>query len=749
MINSKQPASAGYSQIPRQFLQAGPGGSSALAISITPKEIFDIFRRHLFLIISLTVAGAVIGVGLWFVLSIVAPKYTAKTYIEVLHPGQFDPTVIGTPLASKDIAYEFRSSKAALIKQQSTLQELIRRDAIRETKWFKKFGNDVIEIIDDLDKHLGVFPDRNSNYISISMTCGGAEEAALIVNQMVDLFVRSQQTTAEAGIGQKLMDLSQEENGLRDKLRNVNSSLSDIRRSTGLTQLEGAEENFHHTITQKLGALELEKMKLEADIEQVRASVTNYEQRKVSDEIVQRDTENDPVVIGLIQRISALESELARRLTNLGENHREVQQLREVLRQTMAEKDTRSNFKAQQIRDSDVTTVKDQYAVMSNRLAKLEELRSQTEKDQRDLDSTKATYDQLVSDREEAKNKLFSVQEQISKYNLIKQGTEAAKVKPVGLAPPPLEMSSPRLLIFAPGGTFLGFLLGIGLAFLIELLNDLLRTPSDVMKFVNVPLLGMVTHKDLDDSTKDADMWKIVRQSPFSMIGECYRRFRTNLKVSSDSDAQRVIFVTSGNAGEGRTTVAVNTATTFAAEDKRVLLIDANFRRPSSYKIFPNSDGHHAKTEKNGKGLSGCLTGSCSVAEIIRPTGIDGMDVIDSGILPANPAELLGGGRMAELIRYAKEHYDRVIIDGPPILVSDAKALASQADGTVLVFNASITRRGTAKRIVRELREVNTNILGAVLIGVRVLKGGYFREMFESYEEYQNLHKTQRTPQVS
>jgi Mrp family chromosome partitioning ATPase len=96
---------------------------------------------------------------------------------------------------------------------------------------------------------------------------------------------------------------------------------------------------------------------------------------------------------------------------------------------------------------------------------------------------------------------------------------------------------------------------------------------------------------------------------------------------------------------------------------------------------------------------------------------------------------------MIELIKYAQEHYDRVIIDGPPMLVSDAKALASQADGTILVFNAAITRRGTAKRIVRELKENNTNVLGAVLVGVRLLKGGYFHELLESYTEYQVAQK--------
>ena len=306
MINNKQPTPT-HGQVARSSSPGAFGVSTGSAMSITPKEMLDILRRHLFLIISLTIMGTVVGVGLWFILKTIAPKYTARTYIEVLSPGQSDPTIIGTPLASKDIAYEFRSSKAALIKQQSTLQELIRRDTIRETKWFKKFGNDIIKIIEGLEDHLGVFPDRNSSYISISMTCGDPEEAAIIVNQMVDLFVKSQQTTAEAGIGQKLGELNQQENELRDKLRSLTNSLSDIRRSTGLTQLEGAanEGTFHHTITQKLASLEIEKMKLEADIEQVRANVASYEERKISDEIVQRDTENDPVVIGLIQRIAS------------------------------------------------------------------------------------------------------------------------------------------------------------------------------------------------------------------------------------------------------------------------------------------------------------------------------------------------------------------------------------------------------------------------------------------------------------
>jgi succinoglycan biosynthesis transport protein ExoP len=719
----------------RQIPRMAPMQQNAMAL--TPKEILDIFRRHIPLMVILTIIGAIAGGALWFIMAKYRPRYTAKTYVEVLSPGKADPTVIGSaPLANKDIAYEFRFSKAALIKQQSMLDQLIRRDKIRETKWFKSFNNDVVKIMDDLDDYLVATADRNSNYILISMTCGDAEEAALIVNQTVDLFIRSQQSSAEEDVGAKLRDLQAQETAFRNKLASINNTLADIRRSSGITQLEmtGNDTNFRHTVTQKLANLEIEKSKLEADIEEIRASVANYEERNLKSEVVQRTTETDAVVLALIEKITAYEAELARKLTNLGENHREVQKLREVLRQTIAEKDARIAAKAQQIRDSDVTLARDQFAVLTNRLAKLEELRAQTENEQRDLDTTRALYDQQVADREETKAKLFETQEQINKYNLLKQDAETAKVKAMGLAPAPLKMSSPIIYVYVPAGTFLGFMLAVGLAFLIEFMNDLLRTPRDVMKYAGVPLLGMVVHKNIDAVTRKADMWKAVRQLPFSMLSECYRQFRTNLKLTAGSDGQKVIFVTSGNAGEGRTTVAANLAATFAAEGDKVLIIDSNFRRPCIDKIF---GGSAEELEMNSRGLSDYLLGHCDIQAVIRHTDMADTDVITSGALPANPAELLGGQRMRELLDYARKNYDRVVIDGAPMLVSDAKALAAQADGTILVFNTAITRRGTAQRIVRELKDVNTNVLGAVLIGVRVLKGGYYHELLESYHKYQ------------
>ncbi len=283
----------------------------------------------------------------------------------------------------------------------------------------------------------------------------------------------------------------------------------------------------------------------------------------------------------------------------------------------------------------------------------------------------------------------------------------------------------------------LGLMLGAGLAFAIELLNDLLRSPSDIAKHLRMPLLGAIYHSDEDDDLEDVDLCHVVRQAPYSIMSESYRQFRTNLQLSDPTKKYKILFITSGGAGDGKTSVAVNLISTFIAEGKKVLLIDSNFRRPSSTIMFPRMETDGSIPEHADYGLSNYLMGQCSCEEVIRPGGLTGLDIVDSGPLPSNPAEILGGANMKNLLDKSREIYDYVIIDGPPLLLTDAKTLASIVDGTIVVFNTEITKRGTAQRTMRELRRIKANVVGSVLIGVRSMKGGYFEEKIKLYQEYQ------------
>jgi capsular exopolysaccharide synthesis family protein len=287
---------------------------------------------------------------------------------------------------------------------------------------------------------------------------------------------------------------------------------------------------------------------------------------------------------------------------------------------------------------------------------------------------------------------------------------------------------------------FLGLLLGVGLAFLVELLNDLVRTPKDVAAHLHIPLLGTIPDTDEDDMLDGIEPALAVRQAPNSIISESYRRLRTNLKLSEAAANGKTMLITSGGARDGKTTVAVNLAMTLVADSKKVLLIDANFRRPSLHAIFANSAtprGEQNNPALATAGLSTLLTGLCSLHDAIRSSGTEWLEIIESGPMPANPAEMLGGMVMRQIIGQQRDKFDYVIIDGPPVLlVSEAKMLAKCVDGTILVFNAATTRRGAAARTISELRQVDAAIFGCVLVGARILKGGYFRELFKAYEQY-------------
>lgn len=734
---------------------AGPPGvrPTPAAAVLTPKEIFGILRQHIFLIVSLTVLGFIAGGASWYLLFRYIPRYTAQTFIRVLPPVEKDPMTITAAQVQKDIQYGYRLSMANLITQQSTLQELIARDKIQQTKWFKGFGEirdkQIRKAFKKLRKHFGAFAHRDADYIVVSMTCGNAIEAALIVNEMVDLFLESQGGKKRAEVADKLAKLTTQRDSVQRDLDAAERALAEVRTASGLTDIEETPGRyFQHTITLRLNDLELQQNDLALEISQAQADIENLKELAAGPvtEQIEHRVETDPVMILLAQQLAFSEAELSGRLTRFGEGHRVVRQTQEQINEIKQKRQVRKAEIAEQTRQALLQDAQDRLIVLQQRYAELERMRQEAQAKEKDLDLARIQYRQRETIRDERKAMLDSIKEQIDKLRIMREDPETPKVQFVGYAPEPIEVSFPRWQIFFPGGTTLGFMFGIGLAFLLELLNDLVRTPRDVARYLNIPLLGVIPDAGQDRQVADIEPYLVVRQAPYSITSESYRRCRTNLKLSSIAESLKLLLVTSGAAGDGKTSVAVNLAETFVAENKQVLLIDANFRRPTLHSIFPKQELESGANEQPEFGLSILLAGLCGYREIIRPSGIEGLSIIDAGPLPSNPTELLGGAQMTQLLKHQRQNFDYIIIDGPPILlVSDAKLLAKVVDGTILVFNAAATRRGAAQRTIRELREVDAKVVGCVLVGVKAVKGGYFREQFRSYREYEKLQLAHAT----
>lgn len=721
---------------------AGPVGQrSPAAASLTAKEVFGILRRHLLLIIFLTMLGLGAGGGIWKLLQIRFPRYTAKTFIEVLPPTETDPMTIGTVQLQKDILYGHRQSIANLIKQQSTLEDLLDRDKVKETQWFRRWEGNRRRAVNYLDKHFGAYAHRDSEFVEISMTCSAAKEAADIVNEMLNLFLATRGDTEQQEISKKLKGLEEQRQRVQSELDAANKGLDDIRAAYNLTDIEQpVGRYFQHTITIRLNDLELQKNELDLAIKQLQADIGNL-QRLATEPITEQiefQIERDPVMINLAQQLAYLEAQLSGRLTKFGENHRDVRQTRELIEETKKRREQRKDEIANQTRLANLKNAQDGLVVLQKRFEQLEALRQEAEAQKKELDLARIQYEKGTKIRDERLAMLDSIKEQIEKYKIMYNDPETPKVQAVGLAPIPLEMVFTRQWwLWFPSGMVLGLLLGLGLAFLIELANDLVRTPADVARFLRIPLVGVIPDVSEDSQVRRKELPEVVRRAPYSLISESYRRCRTNLKLSGPPDSFKTLLISSGSAKDGKTSVAVNLATTFVAADKKVLLIDANFRQPNLHSLFPKEQAKDS-AEHFDFGLSSVLMHQCTSDEAVRPSGIEGLDIIDCGPLPANPAELLGNARMEELLAKQRKNYDYIIIDSPPVLLfSDAKILAGLVDATLLVFNASATSRGSAQRTIREFKQVNARIVGCVLFAVRAIKGGYFQEQFKSYRKYQ------------
>lgn len=708
-------------------------------ISLTPKEILGILRRHVFLIAVLTVAGIIAGGVSWLLLRTYRPRYTATGAIQVLQPEQDDPLQFADARSNKEIYDQFRNSKALRMKSLDTLLALLNRDIIRDTKWFKQFvkdnDTDLAGAVKNLKKNLGASAPRDMVYVLISMKCGSSSESKLIVEQMRTLFIAQETNAATDGLTQQLKNYRRQEQNLKNALAVSIDEMKKIREGTAFGNI--SEANFRDSLSETLGDQQTDLANLQNDITRIESILETLKIRAEGkhDEVVTQQIEQDPTARRMRDTIAMLEPMLAELLTRFGENHRRVKEVSSSLKQRQADLNKRRREYADIMRQANYRNADDQFVAMSAELEAQEKRLQLVQAEYKEMNKVRSDYLDIAVQRDERQERLAEMTSHIEKLTTLVENPEIAKVKAEGGVPQPLEMSSPKLVLYLPGGFILGLLLGLGLTFAIELLNDLVRSPSDVVKHLRAPLLGMICHVNEDPDVNSADLAHVVRRVPYSIMSECYRQFRANLKHSGRGEDKKVLLITSGAGGDGKTTIAANLATTLVAENYKVLLIDTNFRRPMTVAIFPGTNDSPPDPDWC---LSNYLSGQCQADnDLMRFSGIEDLDIIDSGPVPASPAEMLGSARMRDLLAQCRSRYDYIIIDAPPLLVSDAKALAAQADGTILVFNAETTHRGAAQRTLRELGEVNATVVGTVLMRVKAMKGGYFRETFKSYQKYQ------------
>jgi capsular exopolysaccharide synthesis family protein len=213
-------------------------------------------------------------------------------------------------------------------------------------------------------------------------------------------------------------------------------------------------------------------------------------------------------------------------------------------------------------------------------------------------------------------------------------------------------------------------------------------------------------------------------------FSEAFRALRTNVLFSSAQEGARSLVVTSTGPGEGKSMVASNLAISLAQAGQRVLLIDADMRKPKAHEIFGF---------KQEPGLSNVMVGSTKASDAVRKTTISGLWVLGAGRIPPNPAELLGSARFREFVTSLKAHFDWIIIDTPPVMaVTDSVLVANHASGVVFVVGAEMTSHHAARRAIEQLAHANAKFVGAVLNRVDLKHNAYYYSQYyrREYAQY-------------
>jgi capsular exopolysaccharide synthesis family protein len=288
-----------------------------------------------------------------------------------------------------------------------------------------------------------------------------------------------------------------------------------------------------------------------------------------------------------------------------------------------------------------------------------------------------------------------------------------------------------------------GLFLGVGLAFFFEYLDNTVKTPDDVEELVRLPSFGMVPEisqerRKLLDSGKSYPVELVTYGHPKSMLSEAYRNIRTSILLSFSEKPPKTIIISSPNPAEGKTTTAVNTAIALSQTGARVIIIDADMRKPRVHTIF---------AKDNGIGLSNFLSGNTQLESIIKISKIPNLCYIPSGPIPPNPSELLGSNLFKKMIQSLGDRFDHMLFDSPPVLgFADSTILSTLVDGVILVVVGGKTPKETLQRAKEILLQVDARVLGVVINRVGIRRSDYGSYYYRYHYYYGREKKKKELP---
>lgn len=581
---------------------------------------------------------------------------------------------------------------------------------------------DQSRIIDAFLRRLTVAPVRNSRLVEVAYLSPDAKLSATIANALAKQYIEQNLEFKFLATKEATDFLTERTAEQRKVLEKSEQALQQYREKTGAMALEDRQ----NIVIQRLADLNTavtrartDRIEKESVYNQIRALQTDRAAVDTFPAIL-----NNTFIQQLKVQLAELQRQKAQLADKLGARHPEMVKVQSAIDST----ERRIDAEVQKV----VQALRNDFEAARTNERSLQASLDQQRAEAQELNRAAIQYGVLQRDATSNQTMFAGLLER-SRETGISGELRTSNIRIVDEAEVPVRPVSPRPAATMPIAFFAGAFLGIGLAFFLEYLDNRIKQPDELKSHLGLSFLGMVPAFRQKETTGPP----LIGNGMPAEFSEAFRSIRTNVLFSSADGGFKSVVVTSTGPGEGKSVVSANLAMSLALAGQRVLLIDADMRRPKAHELFGISQE---------PGLSNVMVGDAKASETVKRTLTPNMWLMAAGKVPPNPAELLGSRRFRDFMASLGAHFDWVIIDSPPVMaVTDASIIAHGASGVVFVVGADMTSRGAAKTALEQLDTAKAKYIGAILNRVNVHSSPYYYSKHYK-QQYSGYYTAARQP---
>ena len=702
-----------------------PGGGAPIGTKSTSSvDPLRVLRKYKFVFVLAAVVGAVVGAAGHFVLAEFAPSWSTPVIYKV-YPPQTKPNP--DQVAIDDDEFErFMATESAMMVSENVLRQAVENPRLQSEapKWYNRYVRsgvfDVGNAVLDLEDQVGARTMQGTDLIRLNVSWRDKTEVATLAEILSAAYLQDLRRRGSRSSTERREAIDQAIRGLQRDFDQAERRRNEVVTTKKMDHMDVTQSQERAEMMIVLGSMQELGMQLQtiltqkADMEaQLRSGLGGLQYN----DTLRAEVEAMPLMQNLRAQVVSLQSLRLAESERMSEGNPTIRRIDDQINALQRSLEQERQILLRELFQTRLDQFRLFEQTMRDQLASLSQRRSELGVRLQEL----VFAENELSDIDRRMLQILELQQEfetnLRMLDATSQMATSSRVEVIQSARVPTQMSFPKIYMLVPAGVILVVGLVAGVAYLLEMVDQRVKSPADIASLPNVRVLGMVPHASEDPVRIDTPE-RVFAEQPLTGMAESYRHVRGAVLKRMRAGGHKTLLVVPAMPGSGATSVASNLAESLAAADHRVILIDTNFRRPRLHEVFGLP---------MGPGVGELLQGA-ALDDVAQKTGNANLRVITVGDPGSRQLEALATGAIAKVIKQAAAHADYVILDVAPATVSgDAQALAQVVDSTLLVARAFGETRGQIGRLSRELDEQPARYLGVLVNAARGASGGYLR----------------------